>query len=375
MMNAEDLNLTGLPYLKQVSRIKHRILKDYLVPWAIILGSAHQRLGYVDCFAGGGSYADEQGNPLPGSPQIAVDVARQHVESHRNCSLVLGFVEKDHRTADALRAVLPPRSSLPPKVSYTIFEESAQDFVQSLISTATQGGSGTIIPTFFFVDPYGHPISVPVMRKLLSLQRTELLVNLMWFRLNMHLNNPSVQTNVDQLFGHSEWCSQEFMSLQGRARERSFVSYFISQVGSEYCLQFPVPFSPEDRVPGGDKRTKYYLLHFSNHPRAALLMKRVMWTAKADVEDLQFAAYGGARQLKLMDTAPNPETLSGDLLVHFQGETLTFEDIQVQTLDWPFVEQHYREALKRLEAAGRARIVRVESKQRGLKGRDRVVFP
>ncbi len=376
MADSDAPESSSLPYLKQISRIKHRILRDYLGPWATILGSAHPRLGYVDCFAGGGTYVDEEGRLLPGSPQIALRVARQHVESHRTCTLVLGFVEKDKGAAEALRHLLAQEANLPPEVICTVFEEDAQDFVEHLISTTQSGPGRQLIPTFFFVDPYGHPISAPVMRQLLYLPRVELLVNLMWFRLNMHLDNRSVRATVDQLFGHSRWQDQAFMNLSGWARERCFLDYFVGEVGARYSLRFAVPFSPEDHVRGGERRRKYYLLHFSNHPRAALLMKRVMWSAREDIEGLQFGGADSMRQLPLMGLEPNVQQLSADLLAHFRGIRITFEQIQIETLQWPFIEKHYRAALKGLAAASQISIERVESKtKRGLAGRDVVVFP
>jgi three-Cys-motif partner protein len=65
--------------LKIVSRVKHRILANYLAPWGSILGSSHKALGYIDCFAGGGIYKDETGTFLQGSPAIALQLAKSYV--------------------------------------------------------------------------------------------------------------------------------------------------------------------------------------------------------------------------------------------------------------------------------------------------------
>ena len=98
-------------------------------------------------------------------------------------------------------------------VDYSVVAEDAQDFVDSLVRKATEpGGSGKVIPSFFFVDPYGHPITLPAMRRILRMGQTELLVNLMWFQVNRDLYNPTVQARVDRLFGHSDWRRQPFMA-------------------------------------------------------------------------------------------------------------------------------------------------------------------
>src|SRR5512136_2924658 len=100
------VDVSNLPYLKQVSRVKHRILRSYLDPWATILASAHRRLGYIDCFAGRGLYHDEHGAVLPGSPVVALRLAKDYVQTHPGHSRLLWFVEENHQTADGLRAVL-----------------------------------------------------------------------------------------------------------------------------------------------------------------------------------------------------------------------------------------------------------------------------
>jgi three-Cys-motif partner protein len=361
-----------LPYLKQVSRVKHTILKNYLPAWAIILGSAHKHLAYVDCFAGGGIYADEKGEPLPGSPLIALRLAKGYTQAHRRRSIGLVFVEEDHNTAEQLRAILSEEGLVNDAVKYHVLEEDAQDFLEGKLIPRVHN----IAPTFFFVDPYGHPITLPVIRQLLALGQTEILINLMWYRINMDLNNPKVRDNVDRLFNSIEWRAQEFMRLEGWARERTFVDYFVKQVVATYSLRFPVRFSPEDRRPGGEKLTKFYLLHFSNHPKAALLMKDVMWRASDSVAELQFAGRtGDARQLRLIDVEPDLQGLADTLSQLFRGRSLEFDRIRVETLDLPFVEKHYRAVLKDLEGQNKVEIERVESKRSGLKGRDIVRFP
>ncbi len=176
-----------LAYLKQVSRVKHEILKNYLAPWAKILGSANERLAYVDCFAGRGVYADENGQLLPGSPVIALRVAKELVQKGNVKSFVLHFVEKNPKVATQLRASLNDEGGIPGIVDYQVTEATAEDFVDNLISFIGRSGpGGRIIPAFFFIDPFGYPISVSKMRELLQLGKTELLVNVMSFRLCMH---------------------------------------------------------------------------------------------------------------------------------------------------------------------------------------------
>ena len=69
------------------------------------------------------------------------------------------------------------------------------------------------------------------------------------------------------------------------------------------------------------------------------------------------------------------------MLERFKGETITYNKIQEDVcLPWssepPYVDQHYRQALKELEKEKKIRVDRLTSKTpRGLSGEDRIVFP
>ena len=188
----------------------------------------------------------------------------------------------------------------------------------------------------------------------------------MWYRINMDLGNEQSEESLNRLFAHAEWQSQPFLQQSSTQRERGFIDYFSKQIGQKhYAVDIPMPFSPEDQMPGGDHRTKYYLLHFSTHPKAALLMKDVMlkareeelagltlpmWTPEQELESLLLERFGGS------------------------GTALSFDDIRLETLALPFREAIYRRVLTGLEKRGRVSITRVESKKTGLKGRDRIRF-
>jgi hypothetical protein len=192
----------------------------------------------------------------------------------------------------------------------------------------------------------------------------------MWYRINMDLSNPTVQTNVDRLFGDQEWRKQPFMEQKSLARENGFRDYFASKLGAKYVLPFRIGFDPEDKVKG--ERTKYYLLHGSNHPSAVLLMKEVMWPLGDEDGTFDFS---GESQGVLISRTPQANELREILLREFAGKELAFDDIREQTWKLPFVEKHYREVIQRLRAEGIAAVTPVSSKKSGLKGRDLVRFP
>src|SRR3990172_8629526 len=85
---------------KDATRIKLRIIENYLKPWAAKLGSARSggRIWIVDGFAGKGAFDDG----TPGSPKLILEAARSVLEAKRKYRIGCLFVEKDARNSPAL---------------------------------------------------------------------------------------------------------------------------------------------------------------------------------------------------------------------------------------------------------------------------------
>lgn len=77
---------------------KHQILEEYLKAWFPILFRFHDRVVYLDGFAGPGIYAGKE----DGSPIIAIRTALQHRMAERFREIVFWFIEKDYNCARML---------------------------------------------------------------------------------------------------------------------------------------------------------------------------------------------------------------------------------------------------------------------------------
>lgn len=358
----------SLNYLNQVSRIKHQILSGYLGAWSGILGNAFPHLGYWDCFAGDGSYVDENGSRLPGSPQLAVHVAIDFVSKSSGRSVTLGFIERDNEKAQRLAASLL-HVSRPSSVLVRVLPGDAYDLADKLLSPLAR--ISQMVPTLFFVDPYGYPLPIPILRRLLARPKAEVLVNLMWYRLNMDLGNPDRWDLIDRMIGHDGWRDEDFNSLTGRAKEHAFLHYFAKEAGSEYHPYCEMPYSPEDNVTSPDKRRKYYLLHLSGHHSAALAMKEVMHRAGKDLHKLSPEAL----QLRL-DLGQDLEIVElKDALrrQYTRGQRVSFLDIRIRTANLPYVKSQYRKAIREMDGVS-LKIDRSQSKKTGLDDGDFVRF-
>ena len=354
----------GSLHLKRVSRIKHIILQKYLPSWQVILGSRNRRLCYFDCYAGPGTYEFE-GQKVDGSPIIAVRAAQEYLAKVKNHQMTVILVEKDEKQRASLVAELKRLQPYGQGLQVHVMAEDAKEFVPKLLEQVPN-----LAPSFFMVDPYGHPLTVPILNDILKRPQTEALINFMFYRINMDAGNAKVQHHVDEMFGDGEWRTQAFLRERRWKRERGFVDYFKSKIKAGYKLPFRIRFDVEDGV--AKSRTKYYLIHASNHPKAALLMKEVMWPL-GDEEGL--FDFSGEKQGVLFSSSPREEELREALLREYVGKEVEFDQLREETWDLPFIEKHYRSVVKRLKKEGLVEITPVSSKtDRGLKKRDRVRF-
>ncbi|MCL5286836.1 MAG: three-Cys-motif partner protein TcmP [Acidobacteria bacterium] len=351
-----------LQHLKRVSRVKHVILENYLPPWAKILGSRNSQLAYVDCFAGPGQY-EMDGKPVKGSPVIAVEAAIKLVRSRHVESLLLHLVDNEPRQVERLETHLKDLQPYPPNLTVTVTCADSRSFVPKLLQDLHPQ-----VPAFFFIDPYGHPLPLPVINRILRRERTEALINLMWFRINMDLSNPAMQSHLDELFGDDDWHNQPFMQMHRDKRERAFLAYFISRLGAAHALQFRIRHDAED-IQGGH-RTKYYLLHLSNHVRAALLMKDIMWHLGDEKGTFD---YSGKFQGVLISETLTEQELRDILLRKFKGKEVSFDELREQTWELPSIPKDYRAVLRPMEGK-EITILRITSKKTGIGGADRIRF-
>ena len=352
-----------LQHLKRVSRIKHIILQKYLLPWANILGSRHRQLAYFDCFAGPGTY-ELEGKLVAGSPVIAVEEAIEFLRTRAGQSLVMYLLDDKREHVERLENSLKRLQPYPQNLNVNVRCVDSRSYIPNLLASL-----GTIGPSFFFIDPYGHPLALPVINDILRRGRSEVLINLMWFQINRDLNNPKVESRLNELFGDNDWRSQSFVNMHGVEREKAFLGYFKSRLECRFVLPFKIRHDPEDSQGGG--RTKYYLLHASNHAKAVLLMKEVMWPLGD--EDGTFD-YSGESQGVLISSTPGVEELESILLREFEGRELGFDELREETWILPFAEKHYRQVLKSLEGKSVIGVRRITSKQTGITGRDRILF-
>lgn len=348
---------------REHTRVKHNILKKYLQPWLIILGTNHPRLCYFDGFAGRGEYEDGS----PGSPLIAMEIAEELLRKNRVKEVVPIFIEKDPDNFANLEKVIKANKSRFPNVREPILK---RDEFRNVISGVIEKVGLKLAPSFFFIDPFGFKgVPFSTVKDILSIPRTEIFFTFMARDINRFLTLGDLEFAFDELFGTYEWRSLK----DEQVREKSLMELYIQQLRQETVAKYSWAFRvcADERI-----QTTYYLIHGTGNFKGLQIMKDIMYREGAAG---MFAYLGPAdctvrAQMKLFDDSIL--SLKGFLLERFKGRTMTYNKVLEESyMDTPLIDKHYREALKDLEKEWKISIQRVSSRtERGLRGVDEITF-
>ncbi|MEJ7634021.1 three-Cys-motif partner protein TcmP [Aeromicrobium sp.] len=134
--------------------LKHAVLREYLTVFTVMLGStAKGPLWLLDGYAGPGYYeADSDDEPIPGSPIVALEVARTWRDKR---DLRCVFIEKTPKHATALESNVKP--FVESGMTATVLQGDVQDkFAEAW--TLVNGG-----PVLTFLDPFGVGMDRSIM--------------------------------------------------------------------------------------------------------------------------------------------------------------------------------------------------------------------
>lgn len=359
---------------REHTRAKHQILEKYLRAWIPIMWKHHRRICYFDGFAGWGEYEPETpgGERELGSPLIAMKVAQEVYRPDRE--MICTFIERDSHNFKNLVSVIDRLRPLYPDV--TIYPDPPiQGEFADEIGAILDSVGGRLIPSFFFIDPFGFSgVPFQLVREILSIRRTEVFFTFMYRELARFLGRPELEATIDELFGTDRW--RECRGQVGGQREHCLRELYITQLREQAGVKYVWPF----RVRMTEKRqTLYYLIHATNHFKGLDIMKGIMYHQGAGGTYAYLgpddAVYRQQMPL-LVDDAEDVDSLKTYLLQRFAGETLTYEQVKERSYqETPSIDPHYRRALQGLRKEGKISVTPVSSKKGGLKGSDLITFP
>jgi three-Cys-motif partner protein len=356
---------------REQSLVKAEIVQKYFFAWANVLKATilarRTRIAFIDLFCGPGRYKDGKSSvPLMILERAAQDdFLRDH--------LVTLFNDRDEDNSSTLRNEVAALSGVE-KLRYQPVIQT-QEIGEEIVKFFEDK---SIVPTFFFVDPWGYKgLSLRLINTIIRDWGCECVFFFNYNRVNMGLNNESVETHMEALFGAEELDAlKTAVATKSPAVREAMVIEAIAQSiksqGSRYVLPFTFKFDDSER-------TSHYLIFVSKHVRGYEIMKEVMAKASSSHEEgvpsFSYANAGPETPL-LFDFARPLTELGGDLCSQFAGQTLTMIDIyNAHHVGRRFIKRNYKEALKRLEAEGKVSCAPAVRKRGTFADDVRVTFP
>jgi len=357
---------------REHTKVKHILLRKYLVAWIPILGRRNPQICYFDGFAGRGECTDR----TSGSPLIALEVADSL--SHYFGKLTCFFIEKEPENFKNLEKVLE-RERLKIQSWQKIKVEKENDEFANVINGIfeyLEKEKSILAPSFFFVDPFGFSgIPFTAIKKILENPKTEVFFTFMVRDIARFIQLPELENIFNKLFGTNKWRN---ILDSSQKPEIALINLYREQLHEAANAGYSWPF----RVCTSEKvQTLYYLLHVTNNFKGHSIMKNIMFNQSAEGN---FAYLGpeeviARTQMRLFDIH-SIQDLKEYLLERFKEKILGYEEIQEQVCTpWytepPYIDKHYRKALKELEKEGKVKVNRITSKtKRGLGGEDIIIF-
>jgi three-Cys-motif partner protein len=341
--------------LEPHTKAKHEILKSYLGAWFPILSSGHQRIVYVDGFAGPGVYKGGE----DGSPIISLKVAQTHPLLSNSKELVFLFIEADKRRADQLEQQIK-NISLPPNFKVGVECNSFENSISKVLDGISQQGK-QLAPSFFFIDPFG-PTGFPMelIKKICNQNRSEVLINFSYQSMNQwFLQDPLKHKSLDLLFGNSKW--QKALTLNPKQKEEFLrLAYQNSLEELGWKVR---PFCMINK----HNQTQYYLFFATKKSLGMSVMKSAMWRS-APTGAFSYYDLTNPAQPNMFEQSFEEQyfkELADIIYSKHKGQSVT-KVILVDELAWHpvFIGRHLTGALKQLEKDSRITDV-LNRKKRG----------
>ncbi len=287
-MSGNDTVWESSPHTKA----KHTILREYLAAWFPILGTSHNRVVYIDGFAGPGVYEGGE----DGSPVVALKTAQDHHLRSSFNEIVFWFVESDRRRLSKLEEVLRGRfpdigNKKGDSTRYFTVNGQFEGSVEKMLDSIESTGYG-LAPTFAFLDPFGFTgIPMKTVRRILGYARCEVMVTFMeGFIRRFH--DDRRKSALDGLYGTGEWKN---IADSGAGADDAYVDLYKKQLenaGAKYVRTF--------RMIDPHGRTIYHLVYATKHIKGLEAVKRAMRKA-SQTGGCEFSDRTDARQQVLVD--------------------------------------------------------------------------
>ncbi len=323
-----------------LQQVKHDLIRHYLNGWYPKLGFWAGRAIYLDTHSGRGRHNTGQ----LGSPLIALDTFLSHNARDKllaRSEFRFLFIERNAENLEQLKGELATRQ-LPEGVHVDPHCGDAFAVLADIAKSTKE-----LAPAFVFVDPYGFKVPGAVLRDLMKAGRVELFINVIWRELDMAISHgrsgaqPGMAASLTEIFGSQEWMNIAADDIDERAEQA--VRLLATTIGARWHTYI--------RMLGDNGRTRYILLHLTNHDEGRDLIKDCIWKVAPD------GGYYARKsvdpgQLVLISPTPDFRPLRTWVLDKLSARARRWSELQEELRSEIWREPHLNDVIRKIHKAG-----------------------
>lgn len=215
---------------REQSLVKHKMLRDYVIKFALIVSKHWRSITYVDCFTG--PWESQSDSYEDTSFAIALQQLRKardaRIKTDENLELRAIFVEHDPKAFAELQRFVAKVTDVEILPINERFEDSISQIIEFINSSKLES-----FP-FIFIDPTGWTgFALDRIRPLLNLKNCDVLINFMTKDIIRFIENEDSYDSFHDLFGSGEF-REELRGKEGEDRVDAAVFKYrdvVSKVG------------------------------------------------------------------------------------------------------------------------------------------------
>lgn len=349
------------------TKAKLDILQEYVIPWMrkVVLNKyGSKSCGVIDTFAGAGIYSDGS----LGSPIILVKTAIEFIKQAEEKNfkinrILLTFIEKDEKHYSQLKKSIESvieeelkdgelsNCKKYPQLFIAVENGTHETFLKDLTASVEN-----MIPTVFFMDPFGFDLPFELNKLILSkYSNVELLINFMYEEINRFIAVDSVKKKMGELFGVKDMSSITTKLGNASSEERKQIikgTYTdnLKKCGAKYTLDFDIR--------GERGQLKMSMIFVTKNLNGFDTMKealdkisntdRLEYIPATDIEESQIRLEGFEKKLDKSDE------LSEYIYELEKGKTIQIDTLINIVKEHPVIPSKYtKAALKKLNLEGK----------------------
>lgn len=336
-----------------IQHTKHKIIHEYLNGWFPKLGLWAGKILYLDTHAGRGKHSTgAEGSPLVALKTLLEHRAREGILEKSEVNFV--FIERDEENCKRLKRELGAFKYPTSRINITIINYDSFEFLSNFCKQLDQQG-GQLAPCFMFIDPFGFTIPCKLLRQIMQYQRSELLVTIMWRELDMSIikepKGQGIIRTLNEVFGCKDW--QNITSIHtSDMRAEAACGLLKEQIGAKWSTYIKML----DRG-----RTRYLLLHLTNHNDGRDLFKNVLWNCCP--EGGWFARKSDdPKQYRLFKPEPDLSGLHNWIVDRLKSKDYTWNELAELVREEIWLPKHLWQMVRKLRNDGRMEATNFEGR-------------